>query len=131
MQHRAATQQRVTRPAAAGAATGLREQEMAETFVSTTEHALENQPIGGLQMRVIVICTLIQMCDGYDVGSIGWAVPQLTHVWHIAPKAFALAFLWSNVGVLVGALAAGPIGDRFGRKPLLMVSIAIFGLASL
>jgi AAHS family 4-hydroxybenzoate transporter-like MFS transporter len=30
-----------------------------------------------------------------------------------------------------GALSSGPIGDRFGRKPLLLISIAIFGLASL
>ena len=104
---------------------------MAETAISATEHALENQRLGGLQMRVIVICTLNQMCDGYDVGSIGWAVPSLTHAWHIVPRAFAMAFLWSNVGVLVGALLAGPIGDRFGRKPLLLVSIAIFGVASL
>ena len=104
---------------------------MSDAVVSATEHTLENQRLGGLQLRVIVICTLVQMCDGYDVGSIGWAVPSLTHVWHIAPRAFAMAFLWSNVGVLVGALLAGPIGDRFGRKPLLLVSITIFGIASL
>jgi hypothetical protein len=49
---------------------------MAEAYVSATEHALENQRIGGLQIRVAVLCTLIQICDGYDVGSIGWAVPS-------------------------------------------------------
>jgi len=32
---------------------------------------------------------------------------------------------------MVGALAAGPIGDRVGRKPLLLGSVAIFGIASL
>jgi MFS transporter, AAHS family, 4-hydroxybenzoate transporter len=104
---------------------------MAETAFSATEHALENQTLGGLQTRVAVICGLIQMCDGYDVGSIGWAVPSLTHNWHIVPSAFALAFLWSNIGVLTGALLAGPIGDRFGRKPLLLMSVTLFGLASL
>ncbi|HJU19066.1 MAG TPA: MFS transporter [Stellaceae bacterium] len=104
---------------------------MAELSLSAAETALENQRIGGLQIRVVAICTLVQMCDGYDVGSIGWAVPSLTHDWHIAPSAFALAFLFSNVGIMVGALGSGPIGDRFGRKPLLLVSIAIFGLASL
>jgi AAHS family 4-hydroxybenzoate transporter-like MFS transporter len=71
------------------------------------------------------------MCDGYDVGSIGWSVPSLTHVWHIAPSAFALAFLFSNIGVMAGALVTGPLGDRIGRKPVLMASVAIFGLASL
>jgi AAHS family 4-hydroxybenzoate transporter-like MFS transporter len=103
---------------------------MAESMVSATEHALENQRLGGLQIRVAVICGLIQMCDGYDVGSIGWSVPSLTHAWHVAPSAFALAFLWSNIGVMAGAMLAGPIGDRIGRKPLLLISLAIFGLAS-
>jgi AAHS family 4-hydroxybenzoate transporter-like MFS transporter len=78
-----------------------------------------------------VICGLIQMCDGYDVGSIGWSVPSLTHAWNVAPAAFALAFLWSNIGVMAGALLAGPIGDRYGRKPLLLISLALFGVASL
>jgi MFS transporter, AAHS family, 4-hydroxybenzoate transporter len=104
---------------------------MADAVQSATESALENQRIGALQIRVVAICSLIQICDGYDVGSIGWAVPSLTHAWNLPPSAFALASLWSNLGVMAGALSSGPIGDRFGRKPLLLASIAIFGLASL
>jgi MFS transporter, AAHS family, 4-hydroxybenzoate transporter len=104
---------------------------MAEIHLSAAEATLENQRIGGLQLQVAIICTLVQMCDGYDVGSIGWAVPSLTHAWHLAPPAFALAFLFSNIGIMVGALVAGPIGDRVGRKPLLLGSVALFGTASL
>jgi AAHS family 4-hydroxybenzoate transporter-like MFS transporter len=104
---------------------------MADTAVSAVENALENQRIGGLQIRVLVICTLIQMCDGYDVNSIGVSVPSLTHAWNLSGPAFTVAFLWSSIGIMIGALAAGPIGDRFGRKPLLVASLLIFGLASL
>ena len=104
---------------------------MSESVSSGAETALENQRIGALQIGVVTICTLIQMCDGYDVGSIGWAVPSLTHAWNLPPPAFSTAFVWSSIGVVVGALAAGPIGDRVGRKPLLLASVAIFGLASL
>jgi AAHS family 4-hydroxybenzoate transporter-like MFS transporter len=104
---------------------------MAQAPLSAAELALENQTLGGLQIRVAAICTLVQMCDGYDVGSIGWAVPSLTHAWRVAAPAFALAFLWSNLGVMAGALASGPVGDRIGRKPLLLFSVAVFGLASL
>lgn len=104
---------------------------MADTAVSAVESALENQRIGSLQIRVVAICTLIQMCDGYDIGSIGWSVPSLTHAWNLPPSAFTLAFAVSNVGILVGALISGPFGDRVGRRPLLLLSLAVFGIASL
>jgi MFS transporter, AAHS family, 4-hydroxybenzoate transporter len=98
---------------------------------STTEAALENQRLGGVQLRVAILCALVQMCDGYDVNSVGWAVPSLIREWQLPPPAFAMAFLWSSIGIMVGALSAGPIGDRFGRRPLLLASLTIFGIASL
>ena len=104
---------------------------MVEAASSPIETALENQRFGGLQMRVAVLCTLVQVCDGYDINSIGWAVPSLIHTWHLPPPAFTTAFLWSSIGIMIGALSAGPIGDRFGRRPLLIGSLTIFGLASL
>jgi len=104
---------------------------MAQAALSAAEAALENQRIGGLQIRVAVLCTLVQICDGYDINSVAWAVPSLIREWHLPPSMFTMAFLWSSIGILVGALSAGPIGDRFGRRPLLLASLTIFGFASL
>jgi AAHS family 4-hydroxybenzoate transporter-like MFS transporter len=104
---------------------------MAIAAMSTTEAALENQKIGSLQIRVALLCTLVQICDGYDLNSVAWAVPSLIREWHLPPSMFTLAFLWSSIGIMVGALSAGPIGDRFGRRPLLLVSLTVFGVASL
>src|ERR1700760_4072689 len=107
-----------------------REANMAET-VSSAEAALENQRIGGLQLRVAALCTLVQICDGYDLNAVAWAVPSLIKAWHLPPAAFTTAFFWSSLGIMVGALSAGPIGDRVGRRPLLLGSLTLFGLASL
>lgn len=104
---------------------------MADAAYSSTEAALENQSIGRLQLRVAALCTLVQICDGYDLNSVAWAVPSLIHTWHLPPSAFTLAFFWSSIGILLGALSAGPIGDRFGRRPLLLCSLTLFGIASL
>jgi MFS transporter, AAHS family, 4-hydroxybenzoate transporter len=104
---------------------------MAQAPASAIETALENQRLGPVQIRVAALCTLVQMCDGYDINSIGWAVPSLIKAWHLPPPVFTVAFLWSSIGIMVGALSAGPIGDRFGRRPLLIASLFIFGLASL
>src|SRR5437773_6934869 len=104
---------------------------MAEAIQSSAEHTLENQRLGPLQIRVAALCTLVQICDGYDINSVGVTVPQLTHAWNLLGSAFTHAFFWSSIGIMIGALSAGPIGDRIGRKPLLLASLTIFGLASL
>ena len=102
-----------------------------EAALSAAEAALENQRIGRLQLRVAALCTLIQICDAFDVNAIAVTVPSLTHAWKLSGPAFTQAFVWSSIGILVGALSAGPIGDRLGRRPLLLGSVAVYGLASL
>jgi len=104
---------------------------MPNVALSAAETALENQRVGGLQLRVAALCTLVQVCDGYDLNAVAWAVPSLIRAWHLPPSMFTIAFLWSSIGILVGALCAGPIGDRFGRRPLILGSLTIFGVASL
>jgi AAHS family 4-hydroxybenzoate transporter-like MFS transporter len=104
---------------------------MAATESSATEAAIETQRFGSLQLRVAGLCALVQVCDGYDLNAVAWAVPSLIGDWHLPPSMFTEAFLWSSIGIMAGALSAGPIGDRFGRRPLLLASLTIFGVASL
>ena len=91
----------------------------------------EPATFGGLQLRVAVLCGLIQALDGYDLSAIGLAVPSLTKAWSLPASAFTQAFAFSSIGIMVGALLAGPIADRFGRKPVLLLSVALFGVFSL
>ena len=67
------------------------------------------QTFGGLQLRVAVLCGLIQALDGYDLSAIGLAVPSLTKAWSMPPAAFTQAFALSSVGIMAGAMLAGPI----------------------
>jgi MFS transporter, AAHS family, 4-hydroxybenzoate transporter len=103
---------------------------MEGAYASANEAALEGQRIGPLQLRVAILCGFAQMFDGYDINSIGMAAPSLSHAWNVAPAAFATAFVMSNVGVMVGALASGPTGDRLGRKPVILVSLVLLGVFS-
>jgi AAHS family 4-hydroxybenzoate transporter-like MFS transporter len=97
---------------------------------SPVEEALENQPFGALQLRVVLLCALVQAFDGFDLGTIGMAAPSLSKAWGVPPPQFTTAFVMSSVGILFGALLSGPLGDRFGRKPLLILSVGFIGLFS-
>lgn len=103
---------------------------MAGAYASIHEAALEGQRIGALQLRVAILCAFAQMFDGYDISAIGMAAPSLSHAWNVSPAAFASAFVMSNVGVMVGALASGPAGDRLGRKPVVLTSLLFLGVFS-
>jgi AAHS family 4-hydroxybenzoate transporter-like MFS transporter len=104
---------------------------MAGIPLSAVEAALEGQKIGSLQLRVAAICLLAQTFDGYDLSSISMAAPALSQAWHLPGAAFANTFVMSSVGIMVGALASGPIGDRTGRKPVLLVSLLLLMVSSL
>ena len=104
---------------------------MLPTHPSSAEARLEAQRLGPLQLRVAFLCTLAQMFDGYDITSIGMAVPSLSAAWHIPGPAFANTFVMSSVGIMVGALLSGPAGDRLGRKPVLLASLAFLAVSSL
>jgi AAHS family 4-hydroxybenzoate transporter-like MFS transporter len=104
---------------------------MAGNPLSATEAALEGQRIGPLQLRVAAICLLAQTFDGFDLSSISMAAPALSQAWHLPGAAFANTFVMSSVGIMAGALASGPIGDRAGRKPVLLASLLLLMVSSL
>jgi AAHS family 4-hydroxybenzoate transporter-like MFS transporter len=82
-------------------------------------------------VRVAVLCGLVQMLDGYDLSAVGLAAPAIIKAWGVKPVELTSAFAFSSIGIMVGAMAAGPIADRFGRKPVLLASVALFGIFSL
>ena len=98
---------------------------------SSTETTLETQKLGPWQLRVAFLCMLAQIFDGFDISSIGMAVPALIKAWGLPAPMFANTFVMSSIGIMIGALCSGPVGDRIGRKPVLVASLFVLGLSSL
>src|SRR3984957_16471189 len=77
------------------------------------------------------LCFFVLVLEGYALVAMSFTLPTLSEVWHLKPVAFALALAMGNVGLLLGSLGCGVLGDRLGRKPGLMGAVAVFGLTSL
>jgi AAHS family 4-hydroxybenzoate transporter-like MFS transporter len=88
---------------------------------------IDGRPITGLQIRVFVLCALVAVLDGADSQSIGVAGPLIAADFKMSMGAFSPAFSAGLFGATIGALAFGPVGDRLGRKPLLVFTTALFG----
>jgi AAHS family 4-hydroxybenzoate transporter-like MFS transporter len=61
----------------------------------------------------------------------GYATPSLIEAWHASAPQFTATVTLGAVSMLVGSLCAGVLGDRLGRKPVLISCVAIFGTFSL
>lgn len=89
------------------------------------------EPAAALPLWPIVLCALAVFFDGYEAQMLAMAVPLLAQHLGVQPTAFALASSASLAGMAVGALVLGPLSDRVGRKPLLLVSLLLFGGSTL
>ncbi len=98
-----------------------------------TNGTMSAQAGAGTRTHVLVawLCGLVLTLEGYDFASVGFAVPSLVDAWHVRPVMFTAVLTAGNIGLLLGALIGGPIGDRIGRKPVLVSCVAVFGLFSL
>jgi AAHS family 4-hydroxybenzoate transporter-like MFS transporter len=85
---------------------------------------------GDISIRVTIICFLIVMVDGYDSLVVAFIAPAISAHWNLDPHSLGALFAATYVGAIIGALSMGPLSDRFGRKPLLIVALTLATVAT-
>jgi AAHS family 4-hydroxybenzoate transporter-like MFS transporter len=95
------------------------------------ERLVDGSPLGSGQIMIIVICALVAVVDGFDTQSIGLVAPTIAAAWHVEPSRFGMVFGAGLFGSLIGALVLGTCADRFGRRPALLVAVALFAATTL
>lgn len=90
-----------------------------------------SKPSTHLHLRVAWLCGAVLFLEGYDIAAVGYAIPSLVDAWKIHPSAFTQVLTLGNVGLMIGSLSAGILGDRLGRKPVLIACALAFGMFSL
>jgi AAHS family 4-hydroxybenzoate transporter-like MFS transporter len=81
------------------------------------------------QWGIFALCFLIVLLDGFDTAAIGFIAPSLLKEWGLSKAALAPVLSAALFGLAAGGLVAGPCADRFGRKKVLVVAVALFGVA--
>ncbi len=92
---------------------------------------IDAQTISAVQWRVIALCALVVLFDGFDTQVIGYLGPALSAEWSIPREQLGPVFSASLVGLMAGLLVIGPISDRIGRRWSILVSVFLFSFCTL
>lgn len=83
-----------------------------------------------LQKLLVAATALIVVLDGLDNTLLATAIPSLMAEWKLPRDAFGTALAMSPLGMLIGGAVGGWLGDRLGRRKVLLASVVAFALPS-
>lgn len=85
----------------------------------------------GLPLTVMLCVAVTLALDGFDIQAIGFVAPALKAEFQVERSALAPVLAASLLGMALGGLGVGPIGDRWGRRKAVLISTALFGVGML
>lgn len=102
----------------------------AQADIANVQTLLNEARFSGYQWMIFVLCFLIVLLDGFDTAAIGFIAPSLLSEWGLEKSQLGPVLSAALFGLAFGALGAGPLADRFGRKSVLTLAVLVMGTAS-
>lgn len=97
----------------------------AGTQTSQLAAMLAQRPMSRLQIFAVAVSVALNALDGFDVLAITFAAPGIARDWGIGPTQLGVALSSGLVGMALGSLLLAPFGDRHGRRPLILLCLAL------
>jgi AAHS family 4-hydroxybenzoate transporter-like MFS transporter len=97
----------------------------------TVSSLTEATKISSISKLVVSLCFLMMITDGYDTTALANAIPQIIRSWGVDKVAAGGVFSNQLFGLMIGSLVFGYVGDKIGRKSVLVGGTLFFALSSL
>jgi AAHS family 4-hydroxybenzoate transporter-like MFS transporter len=92
---------------------------------------LESNPLNWFYWTIFLNTCMVMFIEGYDMQVASYAAPAIIKAWHLDKAYFAPVFGFGLLGNLLGGTALGHLGDRFGRKKVIIGGALLFGAFTL
>jgi AAHS family 4-hydroxybenzoate transporter-like MFS transporter len=83
------------------------------------------------RIAALVLLAGVFIMEGFDIAAMSIAVPRLEAALGLAPAAFGWVFTALLIGLGAGGALLAPLGDKVGRRTLIVAGCLVTGLATL
>ena len=90
---------------------------------ATVRSQLNSRQMSLAQWEVVLLCTAINMLDGYDVLVMSFAAAPVAAEWQLDSAQLGLLLSAGLIGMAIGAIALGSLADTLGRKRLVHICL--------
>ena len=90
---------------------------------ATVRSQLNSRQMSLAQWEVVLLCTAINMLDGYDVLVMSFAAAPVAADWQLDSAQLGLLLSAGLIGMAIGAIALGSLADTLGRKRLVHICL--------
>ncbi|AGF71155.1 MFS transporter [Corynebacterium halotolerans] len=77
------------------------------------------------QITAVSIALMLVILDGFEVGIMAFAAPQIQEQMGISPDVLGYVLSASLFGMAIGSIFLTPLADRFGRRPLTLAMLVL------
>jgi len=84
-----------------------------------------DSPMSRRQVLAVALTGALSVLDGFDILSIAFVAPVLAREFHLDNSALGLLLSSGLVGTLIGSLVLAALADVIGRRPVVLISLAI------
>ncbi len=92
---------------------------------------IDRQPLRPVHFGILALCFLVMFVDGFDIYMVGKIAPAIAKDFGAGPAAMTPVIVMQQIGLAVGAFLMSPLGDRLGRKRMLLIAFATFGVLTI
>lgn len=92
---------------------------------------LAQGPLTRFQLTAIAVCIGLNMLDGFDILAMSFSASGVKADWHLPDAQLGALLSAGLVGMGLGSLTLGPCADRWGRRNVVLLSVALAGLGML
>jgi len=104
---------------------------MADVNDIDLEAVIEATPVGRTTLAVLMLASLALIFDGFDIQAIALIAPRLLADWGLSKADLSGVLAAGLIGMAVGALGIGELGDRYGRRRAVVLCLSIIAVTTL